>query len=815
MTSDDFNYVVIAVSQKDLVLADTIKKTIEDLTCGTGVRHSVSFIKLNIDFTEQSSIAWQAALPLQRKHPELDELERRVKKPSRGLFLLLGQNESRSFYDRILFSPAVQTPQALAKSAEGVIGLTQKRTPSVCDSFAKTLRDAATKSRIVLILTGISHEELINVQGEPFPIEVFHTTSHAREYVLATIGRDIYKIQFPAEDRFHLELIKQICPDLKDMRDLKELRSLPSCSKNLIEKEHRDWFAQEFGSYDPVGRIFIDVCTNSLIDFKIDPSIGMRSLPWEINVAFGALRMARRLSTWTLEGYPFECVVVLTSRSKEELIEENQTRFISLIELEPCSFNFSNLGLVRQYAEMAQGTSLLMIVSARDGKLHCVAVSRSNQISYRHFREIAGGASVVFRVRPQGRVDFFDSTGLKLLHDGFEWQESPIDFLKDVVSSHFSTLSPDFMLKCIDCLMESVQLLLDSSKSSILVLVNDKDRAIANKFCGEPLRKGIASMAGEVRVKIDDLDPTSLTSLLQLDGAHFIDSSGKMYAIARRIPTAATPRHKIKLSQVEGRFLMELNKNVPQKLKLIQDQKNSNWLVFDEFIRLEQLEYFSELFSENQEIFQKLKKAVVSEYSQISKLLFLSVNDVDIRQISSQLTKNSVYCTAICRRSICVSDSTPNSAGLLVWKDQGNDFKNEAVPKKLVLKVREKQKIEKQFGGEFENPDPYFFYSPWPVLASEKEDMERIEGLAMLPSGRFLVYEKNILQVLEDAKLPRSAFLILDQWYRFGVGQQSDSSGTGTRAAEELSRSLPNSIVVKVSASGSIKALQKGVLLGK
>ncbi len=257
------------------------------------------------------------------------------------------------------------------------------------------------------------------------------------------------------------------------------------------------------------------------------------------------------MSTWTLEGAPFECTVVLQPSSSDEHLKAVGARFRALINIvPPCPFNFDHEEQIRNYAETAQSNALFMLVYAGDANLHHVATALgdSNHLPISYYTDLAKHFSMVFRVRPPGRVDVYTRDGLVMTHDGFRWIDDPLGGVREAVSQHFRNISSG-RENCITCLLEAVQMLLDRYESCIFILVDSKDKETARRLTREALRPTIMWSTSSM-IRVDDLVPAALAGLLHLDGAHLFDDQGGLLTISKRI-SAGHARHEISITKEE------------------------------------------------------------------------------------------------------------------------------------------------------------------------------------------------------------------------------------------------------------------------
>ncbi len=85
------------------------------------------------------------------------------------------------------------------------------------------------------------------------------------------------------------------------------------------------------------------------------------------------------------------------------------------------------------------------------------------------------------------------------------------------------------------------------------------------------------------------------------------------------------------------------------------------------------------------------------------------------------------------------------------------------------------------------------------------EQTDHIVGLAYDQQCEFLVEASCLGKVIGAVEVPGAIYDKLSLWDQFRQTSKDSATGTGTRAAVELSDKLPHSTVIKVSASGKLK----------
>ncbi|WP_417381889.1 hypothetical protein [Gimesia sp.] len=712
---------------------------------------------------------------------------------NRGVFVVLSCQQSKKLNE--LFSGGT----ALAVSTMGVDETNPIAFEENGDSspfwprFLELLQRTHARNRVILFT--LDPLNFPQVKDWRFDIVQLRNEDSISEYVLTRIGRDIFNFSLRVDERDKELFVR---------KEAKHGQTSGTHTGSLLQSEYQDWFRQEFGSLS-VSLAFLSSCWKPLCKLPIpkeDEPTDRFMLPWQAQIAVGVTRMCRRMSTWTLEGEPFECTVVLVGQEPDAILKENGARFRSLIELDtPCPFNFDYEDEIRQYAEMAQGPPLLMIISARDGHLHHLAtslMSDNSGLSHRYFKELAGEHGIVFRVRPPAKVDIFTRDRLALGYDGFQWNEAPFDKLEKAANNHFEI--KDVQQKCVDRLIESTQRLLDQSQSSIFILVPEAERKTALELTSESLRPSIL-WPTQTRIKIGEVDPAVLASILQLDGAHLIDQDGEVFAISRRINARLDARHRIGLSEKEFDSIRQKLHCLPSgaMARRIQQPSNEDFgeLVFPRRISPQWIEDWDEtnVLLTTPGLGAKIKAEIVEELTELYVLGFVQDFTVhSLRGLQSQLTTENVD------NNIIQYDD--DKIGLVLWDSRKG---KKAPSDEMVFVKTVVEDICKQANRGKHTLTKEWFVDRMIPKTTKTDDGEIVfPGLVLTPDGRVLVLERLFMQVMNARGLPTGLYEGLFDWHRYGSHNASKSSGTGTRAAEEIHHSLPQSSVVKVSASGKL-----------
>lgn len=348
--------------------------------------------------------------------------------------------------------------------------------------------------------------------------------------------------------------------------------------------EYEDFLRQEIGSRELAG-LFIKLCSEAFDRHPEPTRSKFTVLPSEIQVALGALRIARRLANWTLEGDSFRCSIVLFSESEHDEL----SGFYPIIEIDPdVPFTFPFIEEIRTHAEAAQGEGLFLLVNATTGKLTKIARHVDNESGDRDRRHeffgyLVSRSGLIIHLRDQGFVEVYTQGKLALWNDGFEWTSYPYQKLEDALDEHLTkprtAKEPDssrslqnqskssgrqvipHLFKAQLSLTDAIRRLLDRRASSLIVLLHEDDHLAFEELAYEQLRQNIF-LAGKKKTKVfvDKLDPEALAGLLAVDGAHVIDQSGRLIHLARRI-NATSARYSVKITASRDQIL-DLRKQI-------------------------------------------------------------------------------------------------------------------------------------------------------------------------------------------------------------------------------------------------------------
>lgn len=660
-----------------------------------------------------------------------------------------------------------------------------------------------------------------------------------RQYLLTVLGNDLLG--------FH--------PHFRDAKgpttlseDLRVSEAWVKRSIQPYEEYYYDWYRQEFGSRK-VGKLFTDACWESICSDKIKQRTNRKLLPVAIQYAIGVARLCRRMATWTLEGTPFACTIVLLSTEAMRSLGSTSSRFSRLIDLRPPTpFNMRNEDVIRRHAELAQSEGLYLIVSANDGLLHSIGTTsggpnRGMRHSFHGW--LAGNGSLIFDIRPGGKIHLYGRNGLLLDHDGFHWTPSPLAWVTRQFTDFFSARhrsddapSGDVSLKrpsdehgarCSQTLSDATRRLVDNHESSIFALLDETDNDSAKGMASEMLRPDMRWSSSD-QVSIDRLDSESLAGLLHLDGAHLISRDGHVLSISRRI-NARPYRDEVLIEDPEQiANITEYLKNNEASgetsftlVKFTDQSKTQTYLRLYGRLRPSQFEKWNK-DENNSWIGLELKKALQDILDRDTPLhVVVSVHNFPEATVVTLKEKLQV--------DLSTTVIEYNSINLIeAYADKNNPNQNESINCLLLPDIYGDHDARKQLD---EIIDTFGFKEHLYEIQLHKEvfpfDTKRLEQETRWPDGVTYDQEKSAVYVeecvvdkrMDGKKLPTDLFedgdVLLDvvrqqllAWRSLGGTAAAQAPGTGARAAIELSRQLSSSLVVKVSASGGFKLFRAG-----
>jgi hypothetical protein len=483
--------------------------------------------------------------------------------------------------------------------------------------------------------------------------------------------------------------------------------------------------------------------------------------------AIAAMTMARRLSSLNLEGEKFNCWIISVDAYSGDVTRGLETlgfrRFLSLHE--NVIFSIDHESKVRDIVELGLSDSVFLLVDWRTNRIHSVW-RKSNDIG----SLIAVLPNDLFHyalhVRPDERVEFYGRSNTpNLVWDGFKWRPPATSTLLNLLNIHKDQLEIDVGVA--KKVADATDKLLDSGCSSIFVIIHPNDIAKINKVSDRSLRSNLLPPNGFFRpVVIDEVQPNQLANFLKLDGSHFF--------------------YKEKLLQICCNLKL-LDGHWHSCVPTDEVRRGINDWIFDQTFDFRRVGFtfsdaedslhvrISPRNEEELERFINYMKVAPNE-SPIDTFLLdslglyrTSTKLIGQRQISGQ---NVLYCE---ERQFSADLSRDPDYRLLV-KIPVPEKGNEVIPVTEGLYHAD--------AADGEGFDVFI-------------DLKKIEDVRNGLSSSTWEYSPSILQVL-------------DQWLLSGRITESGSLGTGTRAAKAASKALPESLVVKVSASGKLYLFMNG-----
>lgn len=477
-----------------------------------------------------------------------------------------------------------------------------------------------------------------------------------------------------------------------------------------------------------------------------------------------AMTMARRLASWSLEGEKFNCWIKLVDASDEvEGMFANAHRLFS--SNSNIHFDISNEKEVREIAEMAIGDSVFLHVDWNTNRIQSVYSHKtvySNNPMVNTCRKEK--SYIAIHVRSDERVEIFNKEGMSvLIWDGFRWKPNPVRDLEDALTKFYfedkksgKEIDKDETQRnnnLIRILTDTGARLLDGGYSSIFILVHDKDRDKDGPVWGDTLRSDLLPPKGLFKpLNIAKIGDSALFTILKLDGAHFIDSSGRLFKICGNLANRNSAWHDCSLTSKE-KDSCSLEEGATH-----------------------------DIIDESSKRIGEIKRKADS---------LLIINDVEIKGFIPPLIKyllsGSCPCADLLIRSLELRKDTPPGES----KDT------------LYLDIEVKDSLYVQ-------PPENFNWAPREVFCQI-----RWKGSRIYKQFYVTVDVAKIEEALDLLKKSRweyapATMQVLSQWMRSGNLSGRGNSGTGTRAALATSAKMPESLVVKVSASGKIMVYKGG-----
>lgn len=576
-----------------------------------------------------------------------------------------------------------------------------------------------------------------------------------------------------------------------------------SCFKQSVEKS----LADELGFESDTRKAFKEL----LSDF------GKNGWATEIDffvIVYNLLRgmtMARRLSSWSLEGEKFNCRIVMIKKADEyEGVLGNSANKVFSANSN-IIFNLSCEKQVREFAELGIGDSLCLVVEMSTNRI--ISVTSRDSSPFHNEK-----SHIVIHVRPDERVDVFNSDGKVALNwDGFRWKPNPISVLIKSLIDHITDEQTRTTI------VQATSKLLNGGYSSIFMIVDQKDIANCEVVSDKSLRSGLLPPYGLfATIDVKKIGSDSLFCLLKLDGAHFIDTQGKLFRICGNLKAKSDAWHDFSVTSI-----------VPQTFR---DDMRTISTACEESFTAYQTSLLSQPQVEPQVLGQQLRQfesnrnkldGILTELKNFlcepapSEVFDLITVDKDFTvAFSSPLISNIAGVVNSLRThpvgNQSVSTNVPSAVvGWMIGDDGNKQFK------KLILDSLGLKKLDK--GGiqilaltiDIKDGDTDFRGGSGTLNApdesnsfwfSEKPGKHRLT--IAIAINDILNVQKSIIE--SKWIYAHAVSQVISQWLRTGSISEMENSGTGTRAALAASKAMPNSLVVKVSASGKLMVYKNG-----
>jgi hypothetical protein len=472
-----------------------------------------------------------------------------------------------------------------------------------------------------------------------------------------------------------------------------------------------------------------------------------------------AMKMARRLSSFTLEGEKFSFWVIMdeSPEKNKQLLEIRGFTLIFLFN-DDTRFDIAREKDVRDIVELCLGDSVFLLVDLRTNRIVSVWGRPSSFKSLHEMKDSFKDIAVFgLHVRDDERVEVLDGHfNVSLIWDGFKWKQSD--------SSTLEVLLEDMGLSGKRIVVDAVDELLNGGYSSIFLIVHEDDKCKWNKVSDKSLRSDLLPPRGSLAsLKVDTMNASQLAAILRLDGAHLLDREGRLYQVCRNLsfqPEAwnvwtpvstdrSTDPSKVKLDKKLSKFVKVIKGDVSWFIDLKVDKKGG----LDDFVNHMRAPLDSRVFERNLLLHLHLIRATTTTAFECEKIA------------------QGKYDLYTCHES---------------WS--------------------------------FANDDNFSLFVKVSYPRANREGL----NFDCIPDGLFVDDQKafyvNVLKIPEvrqvlDSSSAENAPLLsqsLDHWFRTGCVSGSGSSGTGSRAALAASKVLSKSLVVKISASGKLLVFRGG-----
>ena len=351
---------------------------------------------------------------------------------------------------------------------------------------------------------------------------------------------DLVDVSFGVEHLFHMYLAPErffLVPPrrstLDQYIDPKPLEALGAYSPNPASV-FTGWLFAEFGTEEAaenaLSTIQSAICVTSSSEIQKPPFLDRRC-----QLLICALRLARCIATWYLEGEPFECSLLLPGRTPATG---------SVFKFDPpIPFALDHENELRRAAESAQSDELFLVVDVNDNQLKSVDVlfEQPKPSRVERFKDLAVDGTVLIHIR-SGFVEVYANRELALWHAGFHWIIRPFSLLQHVLDEHFRPYHANAGAN----LLNAIALLMDRQQGSTLVLLHSDDdvgnpatdgKGRFQTYAGTALRENVKDE--DSQLDIAKIPSSPLASIIRMDGAHAITRDARLKYVARQIEVPA------------------------------------------------------------------------------------------------------------------------------------------------------------------------------------------------------------------------------------------------------------------------------------
>ncbi len=534
---------------------------------------------------------------------------------------------------------------------------------------------------------------------------------------------------------------------------------LLQCFKRSVEKSLADELGFESDTLDAFNKLLIRIRENTSFDTRVDFFVFVYNL-------IRSMTMARRLSSWNLEGEKFNCWILMikTVDDYSKVLNNDMKRVFSASE--NILFNISFEKQVRELAELGIGDSVFLVVEWSTNRIISVTSHKPENVNSTIRANFnPNNSHVVVHIRPDERVDVLDSAGNVVLNwDGFRWKPNPIAILSNALEP-INELDGNVK----DTIVNATTKLLNGGYSSIFMIVDSNDVSKCDAVSDKSLRSGLLPPQGLfATIDIKDIGSESLFSLLKLDGAHFIGKNGKILRICGNLKARSDAWHEFS---------------------------------FDSILSAEERLKYDAGFKGNQVAIGKA----------LEKLKVLLCKGAP-RMVRYCITVDKNYRVSL--SSPVHDDLLPKLAEWLIDDSNNKKFKDLMLQSLGLKKVVKDGRTIVVLSIEIKDTEENFKSNSGTDSAPDQDEFFWFEATAkhrlttQVSLEKILSIQNKI--VSSDWKYAHAVSQVISQWLRTGSISQMENSGTGTRAALAASKEMPNSLVVKVSASGKLMVYKNG-----